>query len=204
MTGILIGFVAHRALSGVRNGMYYIVARKPNADWLQYRILSSALILVAVFFLFGFSGRENLPSWLGFIPDWVQRGCLWGAIAASVISTILAGSYQRLPGRLKDLHLWTLGEQTFLAGGLLVASPTLDMLITLLCAVYPSVFVQKWIINWSGGQPWHYNGTDDPTGKYYSLPFFGWKIRRYAGQKVRLLLAISSIFVFVINSLIQK
>lgn len=192
-------FIAHRSASGFRNGMFYIVNRHPNADWLQLRFVSAAVMIAFVFLIFAFSPRSAIPEWLSFAPSWLQIGLMWGFVSASLISTALASAHNRLPGELRDLHMWTLGEQTFLAGGLLLASPTWEMVIMLACAVYPSVFLQKWLVNWSGGQPWHYNGTDDPTGRYYSIPLLGLKIPRYIGQKGRLILAIVSIFVFIIN-----
>jgi hypothetical protein len=197
----LILFIAHRAASGFRNGMFYVAGRKPNADWLQFRIVSVAAMIALVFFMFAFSPREHLPSWLNFVPRWLHVGMLWGCIAASAFSTVLASAYSYLPGRLKDLHFWTLSEQTFLASGLFIAAPTWDIFVTLACCVYPSVFLQKWIINWSVGKPWYDNETDDPAGRYYTV--LGIRIPRFINQKFRLILAISSIFVFIIKTIFK-
>lgn len=189
-------FILHRALSGWRNGTFYTRLSIRETAWPRLLATVVMFALVATIYL---STGVITPDWLPVGRD-VQYPLVVLAYAATLASTVLCARHHLFPAPWNDLHFFTLAEQSLLAGAMIVAVPTLDMLVVLALSVYPSVFLQKVGVNLSGGAPWYYNGTDDPTGKTYALPIFGWKVPRLTTQYGKLILAIvSTILYFCYN-----
>jgi hypothetical protein len=141
---------------------------------------------------------------LFFIENWAflnqaAQDCLsLGCVVVSLASTWLAFGYLGSTNKyIKDLHLWTLLEQTALAGVYLFGAGKLSIILLLATAVYPSVVLQKIAINTLSGAAWNYNGTDDPNGNYYNIPSLGIKIPRESFN-LRIILALVSIIVFFV------
>ncbi len=179
-----IAFFLHRLLSGARNGMLY---RPKEAAPYAAAVVGLSMTIVAVL-LAVIANRA--PGW-SFLPD--QARIISGvAVIVTAAFGLMALRYnQPNAGKYeRDLHLWTQLEQMAVSVPLLLAGPL--GLVALACMVYPSVLVQKSIINSFFGLSWHDNRTDDETGATYAIPSLGLKIPRLT-QKIRAILAAVSI-----------
>lgn len=182
--------IAHRSAAGVRNGAMY----NPKSDELGVPYIAGLFIVLVAAILVAIGIR--LTPW-GFFPQ------PWGAIAMGIAFPLsaLAGYFAlkyndpKVTKWERDLHLWTTAEQALIYGAVSVLSPWACAMAVL--SVYPAVFAQKAIINRFIDREWNYNGTDDPTGKYYGLPSLGIRIPRTT-QKTRLWLCIASVVLFFI------
>ena len=172
-------FVAHRGLSGLRNGLGYNSGDCIISDFARFAfsVLIVAIMGVAAFAVV-MTGKV----------DWAVWAAYWVSVTASIFSVV----YKYAPVKLlNDLHLLTLIEQTALAAAILLGNMSVLTMITLSCAVYPSVLLQKSMINYMIDRPWYFNGTDDPEGRWYSIPSIGIRIPRTT-QRLRLWLSIAS------------
>lgn len=191
---VFLIYLVHRMVSGVRNGSMY----NPKSDALQVPVVAAWALPLLAFVGIGLSAHlSDFDLLTRYFPRSHQ------IVAASILAALSGGcSVMALQYRSpdaksyeKDLHLWTQAEQMLLTAGMVVLSPW-AVLAVVLCT-YPAVFMQKGIINRFVEEDWFFNGTDDPTGKYYGLPSLGIRIPRTT-QRLRLWLSLASIFVFVI------
>ncbi len=187
---ILLLFIMHRGLSGVRNGMGY------QSTGLAGKMLSLPIraLIVAVMGVSAFAGLMMIT------PNWCGWGLFWTSVAASCLALLY-----RLSGNkyLSDLHLLTLIEQSALAGAYILSDFSIDMFAVMCCAVWPSVTLQKAVINAFIGEEWYFDGTDDPAGRWYSLPSLGIRVPRLT-QRVRLVLSVCSLFAFVLYFVVKS
>jgi len=183
---VFFAFVLHRFLSGVRNGMLYNPKEKAPA---APTIISIVMVINATCMmsitLQVFAGWSFLPSQVGNMLSII-------AFLVAMLSGIMAMQYGKQP-RI-DLHLWVQLEQMALSVPFLfIGRPGIAVLV---CSAYPAVFTQKAAINRLTDQDVFYNGTDDPTGQYYSIPSLGIKVPRTT-QRFRMWAAFISIILFV-------
>ncbi len=194
MLHLYLAFITHRLLSGVRNGCIYASVERDSLKWavLAAAGMSALLFLTASRLWFA-------PDW-AIIPQWISTAAVCGCLMVSLASTWLAfGILGDGNKYIRDIHLWTWLEQTALAGMYLFGFGSWHILLVLAFSVYPSVVLQKMLINGLSGLPVLYEGTDDPTGATWGLPSLGIKIRR-SGFKIRILLAVLSLAAFFLTS----
>ncbi len=190
MIALFLMFVLHRFASGIRNGAMY------DEKYKIAKIFGFAIIPIIAAAIFWITTRFEGFT---FLAPVVKTYSAWAFIGLSVVCTLFCPGYlvPRRPGMvnvfLTDLHLWTTLEQVTLFWGVLFSCGVFGI-APLLLAVYPAVFLQKAAINIFIGKNVFFNGTDDPSGKYYSIPALGIKIPR-TGQVFRLVMAVSSIIV---------
>jgi len=151
-----------RVISGLQNGLGYARAH-------TWRTAVSYLLVITAF----------LPV-LVILPGKPTVLILIGAIAGAIISAL--GAYgvedsfnekvKRLP---KDIHLWEM-----LATGGVVISVTImgGNIILILASIYPALIIHKGLINTFSGFSWWYHGTDDVTGKTFTIPLLGLSVPR--------------------------
>lgn len=188
MIHLYLLFIAHRLLSGCRNGFLY--SKRDQSAVMVAAAMSVLLLLSAAKLSF----IDNWSFLNQALQDWLSLGC----VVVSLASAWLAFGYvgDSTNKYIKDLHLWTLLEQTALAGVYLFGAGKLSIILLLATAVYPSVVLQKIAINTLSGVAWNYNGTDDPSGKYYNIPSLGIRIPRESFN-LRIILALVSILTFL-------
>lgn len=182
-------FVMHRVASGARNGAMYVTEVQPGT-WPAKMVAAQAVISL-------------LLLWAAKIKHWpllsTSHAVALGAAAvlAAGICSIVTLQYRNnsAPKWARDLHLWTAAEQAALLPLLLLSG--WDGVVAAICSVYPAVTAQKAVINYSIGENWDYDGTDDPTGKTYGIPSLGIKIPRTT-QITRLWLSLASFILLII------
>lgn len=161
-----------RIISGAQNGAFY--ARRHGLG---------AFISVVMLFI-ALASMAAMPPWLP-----------WGLAVGAAIST--AGiylSFGRPQWRYADVHLWEL----FATGAYTLAWCASGANILLIAAgVYPSLLLHKGLINWGGGHPFLYHGTNDATGATYALPLLGWHVPR-TSLRARLVLAALSVVAAIV------
>jgi hypothetical protein len=70
-------------------------------------------------------------------------------------------------------------------------------------SVYPGLLLHKIGVNTMAGNKWNYNGTDDPTGKTWTLHIFRWSISiPRLSFNTRIILAALSIVAFIIYTIL--
>ena len=183
-----MAFVIHRLGSGFRNGAMY--APKQDAPAVPHLVAGGMAIVACCLF------AVAVPSGLwSFMPRAYVNLAAGAALLLCLACTIISTMYNT--GRntyINDLHLWTQGEQMFLAIPLLLCG--WPGIIALVLATYPAVFLQKAMINRFTEQEILYNGTDDPSGQYYSIPSLGIRIPRTT-QLFRARLSVASVAALV-------
>lgn len=182
---ILITSFAHRAISGIRNGMIY----GGRSEW-QYLALAVLLQIMCAFAGVMKAGTEfSFP----FQNTPFFTGVAFAAFGLSAVcSVFLVAFWQSKNKVLRDIHLWTTGENLFLGLVLTALSPV--GFIGFALSVYPSVVVQKIAINLFSGLEWNDERTDSLDGKYYTIPAFGIRVPRM-GFKIRIPLAVLSLLI---------
>lgn len=188
VTVLFLGFVIHRIGSGIRNGVMYNPT--PGAPAMP-QIVAAGMAAVACC-LFAIA----VPSGLWYFTPRVYVNIADAvALPLCLLCTALTTVYNT--GRntwLNDLHLWTQAEQMFLAVPLLLCG--WPGIIVLVLSTYPSVFIQKAMINRFTGQDIFYDGTDDPSGQYYTIPSLGIRVPRTT-QRFRAWVSVASIAALV-------
>lgn len=95
-----------------------------------------------------------------------------------------------------DIHLW----EILILGGVTIAFASLGAnLISIACSVYPGLILHKGFVNIGSGKKWWYAGTDDKTGKTFSIPLLNLKIPRIS-TRARISIAVISVMVMIINT----
>lgn len=190
MLSLYLAFILHRFFSGIRNGCIYTASDRNSLRW----AVLAAVGMTVILFL-SVSRLWFTPDW-AFLPEWIGEvgalGCALVCLASTWLAFGIVGGKNKF---VRDLHLWTLVEQTSLAGLFLLGCGSWEMIALLLLAVYPSVVLQKMAINGLIGKNLFYEGTDDPNGKYWSLPSLGIKVSRSC-FRFRIPMAIISIIAY--------
>lgn len=171
-----------RILSGIQNGFGY----KRNSLGLilsSISLMLSAGVIVLVSYL-----RHNTPA---------LTSAVYVCAFSSIIGTFgVYNSFNRLVKFLpKDIHLW---ENLVTLGVVLgcVFIPKINLLM-IIASVYPAMLFHKGFINIGSGLNFWYMGTDDKTGRTYTIPFLNIKIVR-GGNAWRIFLASISIALFIL------
>lgn len=182
-------FILNRALSGVVNGLYYA-----HSVWVWPVLFVLALFSFYELFI---NLRENLGEMNLFTKIMSYIG-MYGSVAC----VIMLGISFKFPNYYSsDIHLWTFLHQTALAGTLFFSDKRpFSNIWWLSLAVSPSAFLQKVFINIIPGGNWDYEGTDDPTGHFWSMTVFGIKIMvpRLADMRVKLVIALLCVLSYLI------
>lgn len=183
-------FILNRALSGVVNGLYYA-----HSVWVW-----PVLFVLAIFTFYELyiNLNENLGEMNMFTKVMSYIG-LYGSVACVMMVGI---SFLFPKFYFSDIHLWTFLHQTGLAGTLFFsAAKPFKTIWWLLLAVSPSAFLQKVFINVIPGGNWDYEGTDDPTGHFWTMTIFGIKIMvpRLADMRVKLVFTLLCITVYFLT-----
>jgi hypothetical protein len=175
---IFIIGILFRTISGVQNGAFY--GRRYTLGWAASVILFCWAALSAYSF---------------FPEGWTLK--------STAVFVLFVLSVFSLPvvhwGLLKNYKLVHFGE-TALTGFYTLALIVLNPGAALL-SVYPGTYLFKGFVNVLAGNKWHYNGTDDPSGNFYTLivPIVKWEIKvPRTTQKLRLGLSILSLIAFII------
>ena len=104
--------------------------------------------------------------------------------------------------KFSDIHYWTWSSQTTITGTQTITTQDKwwKNIWWQLLAVSPSAFLQKVFINIIPGNKWNYSGTDDVTGKTWSMKIFGKKIKvpRLGNMKVKLIIAVVCVGTFLL------
>ncbi|WP_143473331.1 hypothetical protein [Flavilitoribacter nigricans] len=172
-----------RALSGAQNGFGY--AKKS-----VYRVITSGLMVAVL--------AGSLFCWLQSAPESYWKAGTVILVIISIVGTIgvedsFNPNYQILP---KDIHLW----EMLATGGITLAWMALGgNLISIAASIYPGLILHKGFINLGSGQKWWYAGTDDRTGKTFSIPLLNIKVPRL-GTMGRISIAVASVMAMIINT----
>lgn len=183
-------FIINRSFSGIVNGLFYAGSKL----WFP------ALILLAGFTLFMLI-NDLIHSWCNMSK--FNRILSILGIIGSLVSLIMVGTSFRFPkSKFSDIHYWTWSSQTTIAGTQTVTTQDKwwKNIWWQLLAVSPSAFLQKLFINIIPGNKWNYSGTDDVTGKTWSMKIFGKKIKvpRLGNMKVKLIIAVVCVGTFLL------
>ena len=184
----MLAFVLHRVGSGIRNGAMY----NPKEDAPAVPHLAAGGMAIVACCLFAVAVPSGLWS---FLPRAYVNLAAGAALLLCLACTVIATMYNT--GRntyINDLHLWTQGEQMLLSVPLLLCG--WPGLIALALATYPAVFLQKAMVNRMQEQDIYANGTDDPSGQYYSIPSLGIRVPRTT-QLFRARLSVASVAVLI-------
>jgi hypothetical protein len=190
MIVLYLCFMLHRFVSGLRNGLLYREGEHAKDTLIGMSIGMPLLVLVSVLQI------PHLSRW-AFLSDstallGITLAWLLGTLFTMAIVLPFVGVVNRYT---KDVHLWTLLEQSAFAALLAISGPY--GLAVAILAVYPAAVLQKGTINLVSSLPWNYHGTDDATGATYGLPSLGMSLPRRSAR-MRLLLAAISIILFTI------
>lgn len=184
-----------RTISGVQNGLGY-------GQYKKARLVTSWTMMISLAALAGWYFFQQPAVWY-----------TWLSVALIVLSILgtegvedyFNEKYQLLA---KDAHFWEL----LATGGVSVAWIWMGgNIFTIAASVYPALILHKAAINiiprwkqmkWKAFAFFFDHATDDPTGDTFSIPLLGWKIKRLSVRS-RILLAIASIIVFVIATVLH-
>lgn len=182
-------FIGVRALSGVVNGLFYIGS---TFAWPVLILLLLASVFIAA--------RKLRKTWKDMV-GWKRVLGVIGVVCTGVSVFLVGASFTWPLLSFSEIHLWTLASQTALAATTFICSKEFwTNLWWLLLAVSPSAFLQKMFINTLIGVGWDYKGTDDRSGRTWGMTLFGKRIKvpRLANMKVKLVIALICISVFLV------
>lgn len=163
MEVFLLAFI-QRVSSGIQNGFGY--SKK-------------------VFGLYGLGIFLAILPILSFQNHWISYLFLLVNLIVIFFKTIsFTKSFPTL-SKYKDIHLW----ENFVTGGYFLYLILLgNNILPIICSVYPALILHKGFINLGSKLPFFSERTDDATGKTYSIPLLGIKVKR-SSTTYRLLLA---------------
>lgn len=166
---------------------------------------------------FGYYAGESLIGTvvgaLSSIYIWVWLSSVWGTLdfkwitlglcivyTVASIMTILAFEFT---GGMFDIHLWTYIESIIFP--IVLAINRADLL-EVAAATYLGMVFFKGMVDMAFGKPFisKREVTDDPTGKTFSIPFLGVKIRRIRNGIVRLCIALGLTILHLLNRWVFK
>lgn len=172
-----------RSLAGLHNGFGY--AQNPKnrvatAIVLTLLAITSGVLLINKDIKDLWFFTEDIRRNLGYLACVLSIIGIWG------VDNSFSKTIKFIP---QDIHFWELiktGGVTFvfLLGGWdfwMVAAH-----------LYPALILHKGFVNYGGGHPFFYYGTDDTTGKTFNIPLLNIKVKREP-LYVRLLLAVISV-----------
>lgn len=170
-----------RILSGGQNGLGY---DKDKNRWMATAVL--VLSLIGAFFLLTYC--YSAKDWLYVFAILYLLVSLAGVLG---VENSFSKQIEWVP---IDIHFWEL----FATGGVTLAFAAMDAnLIMIAASIYPALIIHKGLINIGSGKGFWYEGTDDPTGKTFSIPLLEWKIRRLDNE-FRITMAVSSIILAIL------
>lgn len=175
-----------RSLSGAQNGFGY--ARQQNGRRITTFLMELILIGTAFVFLRGDAS-----------PVWWQMIFILGGLVISLLGVAgVEGSFDPEWNLLfDDVHFW----EVLATGGVTISWVAAGgNLVTIAASVYPALILHKGFVNIGSRKSFFYHGTDDHTGKTYSIPILGWKIPRLS-TSWRITLAVASIAAFGLSQL---
>lgn len=157
--------IFHTAVSGFQNGAGY------GKHWGLFSLFSILEIATPYF------------TWKG-MKRWQKVMC----IISTIGSLMTIASFIFPPAALLDIHLWETVTTSFYSFSQV---STLKEGIIIALATIPGLVLHKIGVNILGGSKWNYNGTDDVTGKTFSIPSLGMKIPRLTFNNHLIIAAIS-------------
>lgn len=176
-----------RVISGIQNGLGYAVRRREGRAVLRVLRFTLMLLLIGMAILPPIQqiGRQSTDIIVfAFIGSWISIAGAFG------VEDSFNLSFDWLP---TDVHLWEMLCTTGIALSLLVLGYDVVMILT---SVYPALLLHKGAVNLGSGQRFWYHGTDDATGRYFTIPLLGWRIPR-ASLRTRQIIAGASLLVAV-------
>jgi len=163
--------ILFRALSGVQNGFYY------GKNMLGVSMTTMTLIFISFLTILVW----DTPALATYTLAFSMGFCAW------LYFVFLSKQGDKI-------HL----VETLLTGSYTLAIAFLDI-PTAILSVYPGLVLHKMGVNYLGGWPVFYEGTDDPKGKYYSIYIFGKQIKiPRTNFKIRFILAVLSIALYIL------
>lgn len=206
----LIHLIGFRSLSGLQNGLGY----RKTLGWMTavtvFMIINAASL--------GFLAELRVFGWMKYLSIAMCLTSIVGAIFVDQ-SFRVRNNPDKYNAKIYDIHLW----ENSATMGVVFAWMAMDAnLIQVVCSVYPGMILHKGLINigafWrkAGGlsaamKYFFYEGTDDPTGNTYTIPWFKdkpwplnklYKIRRL-NNEWRISFAIASIVVALVSHLLK-
>lgn len=175
--------VLFRALSGGQNGFGYA---KRNTYRAVTSFLMSAILAGTLFLI------------LYRVPESYWKVAAVFLSLASIAGTLgVEDSFNEKTNLFKtDVHFW----EMLVTGGITLAWAVLGgNLISIAASVYPGLILHKGFINIGSGKKWWYAGTDDATGKTFTIPLLNLSIPRLS-TRARISIAVISAMVMIINS----
>lgn len=171
-----------RVLSGAQNGFGYA----KNKTGRMGIGLAMALIIIA---------STYAALWVFNANEWrTTLSVVFLIVSAIGVVGVEDGFNDQWRILPKDIHLWEL----FATGGVSLAWVALGgNWIAMAASVYPALIIHKGLINLGSGKSWWYHGTDDRTGKYFTIPIFNIKIPRLSTNG-RVIIAVGSIALIVL------
>lgn len=175
-----------RAVSGAQNGFGY--ADRQNGRRIVTFLMELALIATGFLFLR-----------IGDHLEWWQMMFVIVGLVVSLLGVAgVEGSFDPEWNLIfDDVHFW----EVLATGGVTISWVVAGgNLVTIAASVYPALILHKGFVNIGSRKSFFYHGTDDETGKTYSIPILGWKIPRLS-TSWRITLAVASIAVFGLSQL---
>lgn len=171
MTEFIFLFL-YRVLAGAHNSLGY------EKQWRMMYNVETLLCLMALAGVWIFPNL-HAPHWT-VIPTAFMLGLAFMAILA--VGDSFDERYNIVPA---DVHFYEMGKT-----GLVILAWMLGNgdLIGICASVYPGLIIHKGLINLGTNQSFFYYGTDDASGRTFSIPILGIKVRR-APQWMRFVLA---------------
>jgi hypothetical protein len=175
-----------RVASGLQNGLGYA----NNGKW---RSICSLLLMAFT----ALAGLGFIKATAGSYGQEVAAylPLLLTVVALGGVEDSFSSKFSILP---RDIHLYetifgyTLPLFFMVAGG---------NVLWIVASTYPALILHKTAINIGSGKHWSYEGTDDPTGKTYTIPLLGITVPRL-NLRWRIGLAVVSILFFVVSWLL--
>jgi len=175
--------VLFRALSGGQNAFGY-------ADRNLYRVITSFLMLaILAGSLFLIMQRVSESYW--------KISAIFLTLVSMAGTLGVEDSFNENYKLFKtDVHFWEL----LATGGITLAWMILGgNLISIAASVYPGLILHKGFINLGSNKKWWYAGTDDKSGKTFSVPLLNLRIPRLS-TRARISIAVASIMAVIINT----
>lgn len=172
MEAFVLAFI-QRVSSGIQNGFGY--SKK------MIGLYGMGIVLI-------------LLPFLSFQNHWVSYLFIFVNLIIVFLKTISFTKKFPTLSKYKDIHLW----ENFVTGGYFLYLILVGYnILPIICSVYPALILHKGFINLGSKLSFFSEQTDDKTGKTYSIPLLGIKIKR-SSTAYRLVLAGISLLALVI------
>lgn len=177
MSAFLFAFI-HRVLSGAQNGFGY------SKNFFGLIICGGVLFFPLILFKF----------------HWLIILLIIAYVISLFFKTISFTKHFNKLSKYKDIHFWENNVTGIFVIYLILLGYNIFPII---CSVYPALILHKGFINLGSGLPFFSEITDDKTGKNYSIPLLGIKVKR-SSTIFRIILSIISIIVLIIVLLTES